>query len=632
GDNVEVLFGDVVDPTGTVSQDTTSPCGSDSSSSSSSSSCSYLEDHRVCGVDYSVDNGDDTELACICGSGYYEDVSSGECVLASSSSSSACSNCGGDRGTCVYDSDSGDESLPFCECSDGWYGTDCSSICPVSDDLGLCSGSSHGTCDAATHTCVCESGYYGSSCNLYCDSLSRCGLHGRCAVDDLSSETLYCKCDAGWYGSTCFTQYPVETIEYVNEDDETNPTIVDYVCGVNYSTDPSSSYSDYGIYSSDTDTSSCDCSSYGLITDASTSTCIDPATHPYYKDIAGNDTACLTCGTTTDSHGTCVLGEGEDSLIAMCQCEYGWGNDVDDSSEPSSSCSIDMCGVSEDTYTESNANPSSLCSSHGVCYSYDSSDSNNASSIQYACTCDDGWNGIMCGEEDSNAITIVVWIFIVVSAVSIIVGVIGLFLWLRLKRSNNNTSTIDDSDLKPEMASREDLKTDSMTPVIQVRGLHESESVVHESESVVQASPRLYSESQPTLTVKRRVKKKRKDKKPRWAEEEEEDDGTDRQISDDKLEGLTLTSPSSTPITSLKIVREDADVVDLPNEKCLVAPTSPRKRKKEVSDKIKKRKRRVKKETTQTISESTHKSEHKVKKKKKKHKTRHVLQPIDQEK
>ncbi|GKT28423.1 hypothetical protein ADUPG1_004937, partial [Aduncisulcus paluster] len=151
GDNVEVLFGDVVDPTGTVSQDTTSPCGSDSSSSSSSSSCSYLEDHRVCGVDYSVDNGDDTELACICGSGYYEDVSSGECVLASSSSS-ACSNCGGDRGTCVYDSDSGDESLPFCECSDGWYGTDCSSICPVSDDLGLCSGSSHGTCDAATHT------------------------------------------------------------------------------------------------------------------------------------------------------------------------------------------------------------------------------------------------------------------------------------------------------------------------------------------------------------------------------------------------------------------------------------------------------------------------------------------------
>ncbi|GKT18025.1 hypothetical protein ADUPG1_011224, partial [Aduncisulcus paluster] len=337
--------GDVL---GSVSQDTTSACGSDSSSSSSSSSdsCSYLEDHRVCGVDYSVDDVDDTELACICGSGYYEDVSSGECVL----NSSACSNCGGERGTCVYNSDSGDESLLICECSDGWYGTDCSSICPVSDDLGLCSGSSRGSCDAATHTCVCESGYYGSACNLYCDSLSRCGLHGRCAVGDLfsdySSETLYCECDAGWYGSTCSSQYPVETVEYVNDDDETNPTIVDYVCGINYSTDPSSSYSAYGTYSPDTDTYSCDCSSYGLITDASTSTCIDPATHPYYKDIAGNDTACLTCGTTTDSHGTCVLGEGEDSLIAMCQCEYGWGNNnnnnVDDSTTvSSSSCSVD---------------------------------------------------------------------------------------------------------------------------------------------------------------------------------------------------------------------------------------------------------------------------------------------------
>ncbi|GKT28517.1 hypothetical protein ADUPG1_000697, partial [Aduncisulcus paluster] len=156
---------------GPVSQDTTSACGSDSSSSSSSDSCSYLEDHRVCGVDYSAGNVDDTELTCICGSGYYEDLSSGECVLASSASSSECSNCGGERGTCVYDS--GDESSPlFCECSDGWYGTDCSSICPVSDDLGLCSGSSRGSCDAATHTCVCESGYYGSACNLYCDNLS----------------------------------------------------------------------------------------------------------------------------------------------------------------------------------------------------------------------------------------------------------------------------------------------------------------------------------------------------------------------------------------------------------------------------------------------------------------------------
>ncbi|GKT29769.1 hypothetical protein ADUPG1_014188, partial [Aduncisulcus paluster] len=522
GNNVEVMFGDVVDPTDTVSQDTTSACGSDSSSSSSSS-CSYLEDHRVCGVDYSVDDVDDTELACICGSGYYEDISSGECVLASSSSSecsncggergtcvyssdsdtsdessplfcecsdgwygtdcsslcpvsddlglcsgssrgtyissgecvlasssssSECSNCGGERGTCVYssDSDTSDESSPlFCECSDGWYGTDCSSLCPVSDDLGLCSGSSRGTCDAATHTCVCESGYYGSSCNLYCDSLSRCGLHGRCAVDDLSSETVYCKCDAGWYGSTCFTQYPVETVEYVNDDDETNPTIVDYVCGVNYSTDPSSSYSDYGIYSSDTDAYSCDCSSYGLITDTSTSTCIDPATHPEYKYIAGNDTACLTCGTTTDSHGTCVLGEGEDSFTAMCQCEYGWSNSL---SSESISCSIDVCGVFD------NSDLLLICSGNGSCYF-------DPQTNDYACNCSDGWNGTTCDEEIKDYAVLVIIICSILSVCALSLGV-PLFVYsckrLRARKLEEKsnielvTSTLGPSSLTPDTA------------------------------------------------------------------------------------------------------------------------------------------------------------------------------------
>ncbi|GKT33004.1 hypothetical protein ADUPG1_007034, partial [Aduncisulcus paluster] len=405
------------------------------------------------------DSADDdgSEYVCVCGSGYYEDTSSGECVSAatvvssSSSSSSACSNCGGERGTCVHDadsdsdSDSGDESLPFCECSDGWYGTECSSICPVSDDLGLCSGSSRGTCDAATHTCVCESGYYGSSCNLYCDSLSRCGLHGRCSVDlssSSSSEALYCECDAGWNGSTCFTQYPVETVEYVNDDDETNPTIVDYVCGINYTTIPSSSYSDYAIYTPNTDTYSCDCSSYGLITDASTSTCIDPATHPYYKDIAGNDTACLTCGTTTDSHGTCVLGEGEDSLTAMCQCEYGWGNDdsvatndINDANNPTSSssmCSVDVCGV------ETQSSSDTLCSSHGTCNLVVSSPSSSLP-LFYECSCEEGWYGQSCAEEDSFWSLFVIIIF----ALSFIILIILIYVicsycsFNRMKRSTS---------------------------------------------------------------------------------------------------------------------------------------------------------------------------------------------------
>ncbi|GKT14536.1 hypothetical protein ADUPG1_010504, partial [Aduncisulcus paluster] len=340
-------------------------------------------------------------------------------------------------------------------------------------------------------------------------------------VDDLSSETLYCKCDAGWYGSTCFTQYPVETVEYVNEDDETNPTIVDYVCGVNYSTDPSSSYSAYGIYSSDTDTYSCDCSSYGLITDASTSTCIDPATHPYYKDIAGNDTACLTCGTTTDSHGTCVLGEGEDSLIAMCQCEYGWGNDVDDSSEPSSSCSIDMCGVSEDTYTESNANPSSLCSSHGVCYSYDSSDSNNASNIQYACTCDDGWNGIMC-DDDKNPIKTILCIFIIFSCIFVAFGIFGFTFWLRLKHRTNSTENIvvgnssDSLDQTTSKIESQDMSapiSSQLTPISEEQKVSQLEDSVVPTVVQVRKDASLRDSQQETpahesvITVKRRVKK-----------------------------------------------------------------------------------------------------------------------------
>ncbi|GKT36004.1 hypothetical protein ADUPG1_009048, partial [Aduncisulcus paluster] len=493
---------------GSVSQDISSACGSDSSSSSS---CSYLEDHRVCGVDYSVDNVDDTALSCICGSGYYEDVSSGECVLASSSSSSssACSNCGGERGTCVYDSesDSGDESSPlFCECSDGWYGTDCSSICPVSDDLGLCSGSSRGTCDAATHTCVCESGYYGSSCNLYCDSLSRCGLHGRCSVDDLSSdssETLYCKCDAGWYGSSCSSQYPVETVEYVNDDDETNPTIVDYVCGVNYSTDPSSSYSDYAIYSPDTDTYSCDCSSYGLITDASTSTCIDPATHPEYKDIAGNDTACLTCGTTTDSHGTCVLGEGEDSLTAMCQCEYGWGNDSSTALSSASSCSVDMCGVSMDTYTESNADPSTLCSSHGVCYLYSSSSS--SSFLSYDCNCDDGWYGYLCGQETSFWSTNII-IILSLSLITLILFSFAIYICCKIKLVKQQSSSSNFSDIlqvtqTPQMVSLNamnsdnDISTFSQIPI----DIQDADDQQHKKVTIVRRKKKALIKRKPAL-------------------------------------------------------------------------------------------------------------------------------------
>ncbi|GKT28936.1 hypothetical protein ADUPG1_000948 [Aduncisulcus paluster] len=357
-DGVEIVFGDVdgSDPSGLVSQDTTSACGSDSSSSSSSSSsCSYLEDHRVCGVDYSVDDVDDTELACICGSGYYEDISSGECVLASSSSS-ACSNCGGERGTCVYDADfdSGDESSPlFCECSDGWYGTDCASLCPVSDDLGLCSGSSRGTCDAATHTCVCESGYYGSACQLSCSDEDSCEGNGTCSVgsfldpsssdpSSVSSEAIVCECSSGWYGSSCFSTIPTDV--FVSSDGDAE----DYPCGRDYSysdsSDPTTaSYSAYANESSST----CECAPHGLALSSSSGTCIDPATHPDYRDIPGNDTACSECGTSDSSHGVCEL--NEETMVASCSCEHGWNG---------SYCDANICPISSDGV---------LCGGHGEC-------------------------------------------------------------------------------------------------------------------------------------------------------------------------------------------------------------------------------------------------------------------------
>ncbi|GKT33088.1 hypothetical protein ADUPG1_007101 [Aduncisulcus paluster] len=326
---------------------------------------------------------------------------------------------------------------------------------------------------------------------------------------------MYCKCDAGWYGSTCFTQYPVETVEYVNDDDETNPTIVDYVCGVNYSTDPSSSYSDYGTYSPDTDTYSCDCSSYGLITDASTSTCIDPATHPYYKDIAGNDTACLTCGTTTDSHGTCVLGEGEDSFTAMCKCEYGWGNDSSTVSSSVSSCSVDMCGVSMDTYIESNVDPSSLCSSHGVCYSYDSNDSNNASNIQYACVCDDGWNGIMCGEEASNVFKILLWIFSILFLVSFCFCIFGCTLWLCLKFKPQENAKIASQDEPTGLSPFQRISSHNgivATTVVQVR---DDASLSFQHDSSKEFEPPVAARAETIVTIKRRVKKSKLKEKER---------------------------------------------------------------------------------------------------------------------
>ncbi|GKT14752.1 hypothetical protein ADUPG1_010552, partial [Aduncisulcus paluster] len=325
----------------------------------------------------------------------------------------------------VYNESEGSVSIES-GCVEGWYGDECLDECPLSSTNFDFNSSS----DTAY---VC-----GSSTQGYCNI-----------------NTHICECTDGWYGLSCFSQYPVTS-------ESSDTILIEYICGVNYSSDPSSSYSDYGIYSSDTDTYWCDCSSYGLITDASTSTCIDPATHPEYKDIAGNDTACLTCGTTTDSHGTCVLGEGEDSLTAMCQCEYGWGNDVDDSSEPSSSCSVDMCGVSKESFDIDDA--TSVCSKHGTCLASDESPTSSFLPLflYYSCKCADGWQGVHCSTEiiDDPANNGFNFIYLIIGiSLLLIIGVILLCVLSQRKKKRHQNEEVEkkeatENDINSEISQK----------------------------------------------------------------------------------------------------------------------------------------------------------------------------------
>ncbi|GKT15607.1 leucine-rich repeat domain-containing protein [Aduncisulcus paluster] len=399
-------------------------CGNDSTG------CSYESSHEVCGLDvsdstdieYPITNDDFT---CVCAQGYYEnDV--GECVEGLNSSSiNACDNCGGERGVCVVaDSDIS------CECFSGWFGTDCLSLCPVSSlNSLLCGGSVSGICDVLTHTCSCSTNFYGSACQYYCDricdvlthtcscstnfygsacqyycdSLTRCGSHGRCALD-FESDELFCECEDGWYGVSCSLQIPVEILE----DDSGNLT--NYICGKDYSASEETSYERYA----DNDSFECDCSSHGLILSEDSKVCIDPASHPTYLTIEGNDTACVSCGIDESSHGQCVF--SSDGFTAKCACEYGYGV----VSENDASCSVNVCNLSEN---------GSECSNHGLCIGQLSS---------YSCACDEGWYGDSCGIE--KGISLVMIVVICLTGLSFIFAGIGfaLFQWERGRKRNDS--------------------------------------------------------------------------------------------------------------------------------------------------------------------------------------------------
>ncbi|GKT28620.1 hypothetical protein ADUPG1_000767, partial [Aduncisulcus paluster] len=370
--------------------------------------CSYSSDLSTATCEcYDGWYGDDCFSACPLSSGLSPLICSGDvygscdtathtCVCVVNYIGSACEfycndleNCG-EHGYCDIEYVSSEEDGEIviseeltCTCDEGWYGSKCQSEYPVEIIVGEDEDGN------PTHTCVCVVNYIGSTCEFYCNDLENCGEHGYCDIEYVSSEEdgeiviseeLTCTCDEGWYGSKCQSEYPVEII--VGEDEDGNRIKVDYVCGK----DHSSVDSDYS-YLADPDILQCDCNSYGYVF-LDSGLCIDPATHPDYKDIGENSTVCLTCGLSDESHGACIFvaeaneETNESELHAKCECEFGWGEDP---YHPElASCSTNVCIL---TYDEGKYNILDECSSHGYC---------EVSSYSSICECDGGYRGVSC--------------------------------------------------------------------------------------------------------------------------------------------------------------------------------------------------------------------------------------------
>ncbi|GKT27810.1 hypothetical protein ADUPG1_000200 [Aduncisulcus paluster] len=364
---------------------------------------------------------------CACLTGYYllgesciEDVD-GYCS----------SSCTGERGICKViqdDTDSSDSPNPVCVCSDEWYGDDCDFACPIDNDGYLC-GNDHGSCDIMSHSCSCD-GYTGSSCEIECDADVQCSSNGLCSYfSDVENgeqfEVLICECESGYYGSMCQSSVPVEIfIE--------NGSVTDYICGRDYSSP--SSQGDYSSLVNEI-SHSCDCSDNGFAVSAE-GFCIDPSTHPDYKDIDGNDTACVRCGISELSHGSCVI---HSSGSAFCSCDYGYGEEaIDDDSESFASdtvlCSTFICGVSSSLDL-------GACNGHGSCLLN--------SRMSYECQCDGVWSGISCSLT-SNETSLLQW-FLIVSIFVLCALIISLLVFAVIRRENKKyylkTTLLDSENL-----------------------------------------------------------------------------------------------------------------------------------------------------------------------------------------
>ncbi|GKT36840.1 hypothetical protein ADUPG1_009735 [Aduncisulcus paluster] len=406
---------------------------------SSNGLCSYFSD---------VENGEQFEvLICECESGYYGSMcqSSVPVEIFIENGSVTDYICGRDYSSPSSQGDYSslvNEISHSCDCSDNGFAVSAEGFCidpsthPDYKDIdgndtacwiGYLCGNDHGSCDIMSHSCSCD-GYTGSSCEIECDADVQCSSNGLCSYfSDVENgeqfEVLICECESGYYGSMCQSSVPVEIfIE--------NGSVTDYICGRDYSSP--SSQGDYSSLVNEI-SHSCDCSDNGFAVSAE-GFCIDPSTHPDYKDIDGNDTACVRCGISELSHGSCVI---HSSGSAFCSCDYGYGEEaIDDDSESFASdtvlCSTFICGVSSSLDL-------GACNGHGSCLLN--------SRMSYECQCDGVWSGISCSLT-SNETSLLQW-FLIVSIFVLCALIISLIVFAVIRRENKKyylKTTILDSE------------------------------------------------------------------------------------------------------------------------------------------------------------------------------------------
>ncbi|GKT16865.1 hypothetical protein ADUPG1_010999, partial [Aduncisulcus paluster] len=189
--------------------------------------------------------------------------------------------CNGE-GVCGY---SYEQQLPYCTCNSQYTGESCEIACPAYDGK-ICNDASiecvYSTDDNKA-SCVCDENHFGDTCELSCPSYDGeyCNANGTCELSKDSSEAI-CVCDDNYYGPSCEASCPVYN---------------DIIC---YDRGTCS-------YDEDKDVAECSCDE-GYVGDACEFSC------PYYQ------------GEVCSDHGTCVYSDEQGA--AACSCDEGYVDDL----------------------------------------------------------------------------------------------------------------------------------------------------------------------------------------------------------------------------------------------------------------------------------------------------------------